>query len=60
MKVSFENCSEIVSPSDFEIFVQTHARLPYSFSGQIFFTIGYSGKEVYEAWFWERGESYMF
>ena len=31
MKIDFENCGEIVSPSDFGI-VGTHARVPYSIS----------------------------
>ena len=30
MEVDFENCGEIVSPSDFAIAVRTHARVPYS------------------------------
>jgi len=30
MEVDFENCGEIVSPSDFVIVAQTHARVPYS------------------------------
>ena len=32
MEVDFGNCSEIVSPSDFAIAAQTHARVPYSSS----------------------------
>ena len=50
MEIGFENYGEIMSPSDFEIIAWTHARLLYSFSGQIFFTIRCSEKEVYEAW----------
>jgi len=30
MEVDFRNCDEIVSPSDFLIVAQTHARVPYS------------------------------
>ena len=30
MEVDFENCGEIVSPSDFAIAARTHARVPYS------------------------------
>ena len=30
MKVDFENCGEIISPSDFAIVALTHARVPYS------------------------------
>ena len=30
MEVDFENCGEIVSPSDFAIATRTHARVPYS------------------------------
>ena len=30
MEVDFENCGEIVSPSDFANAAQTHARVPYS------------------------------
>ena len=40
MKDSFENCVEIVNPSDFEIVAQTHARLPHSFLTQIFLQLG--------------------
>ena len=32
MEVDFGNCGEIVSPSDFAIATQTHARVPYSSS----------------------------
>ena len=30
MEVDFENCGEIVSPSDFAAAARTHARVPYS------------------------------
>ena len=30
MKVDFENCGEIVSLSDIDFILQTHARAPYS------------------------------
>ena len=30
MGVDFGNCGEIVSPSDFAVAAQTHARVPYS------------------------------
>ena len=30
MEVDFENCGEIVSPSDFTIAARTRARVPYS------------------------------
>ena len=30
MEVDFENCHEIMSPSDFAIAARTHARVPYS------------------------------
>jgi len=30
MEVDFENCGEIVSPSDFASAAKTHARVPYS------------------------------
>ena len=33
MEVGFENYGEVVSPSDFAIIAQTHARVPYSFPG---------------------------
>ena len=33
MKISFQNYSEVVTLSDFVIIAQTHARVPYSFSG---------------------------
>ena len=36
MKVSFENCGEVVSLSDFAIVVRIHTRFPDSFSGWIF------------------------
>ena len=36
MEVGFENCGEIVSPSDFAIVTRTQTRLPYSFLGWIF------------------------
>ena len=36
MEVDFENCGEVVSPSDFAIVVRIHARFPYSFLGWIF------------------------
>ena len=32
MEVDFGNCCEIVSPLDFAIVAQTHARVPYSIS----------------------------
>ena len=34
IKICFENCGEIVSPSDL-IVVRTHARIPYSFPRQM-------------------------
>ena len=60
MKVGFGDCGEIVSLSDFEIVAWTYARLPYSFLRQIFFATRCYEKEVYEAWFWENGESNIF
>ena len=45
MEVDFENCGEIMSPSDLEIVARPHVRLPYSVLGQMYFTIGCSKKK---------------
>ena len=50
MKVDFENCDEIVSPSDFAIVVRIHARFSYSFSGwMVAHFESVTGKDEYDS-----------
>ena len=48
MSMILENLVEMMSPIYFEIAVQFHERLPYSFLTQNFFSIEYFRKEVYK------------